>query len=489
MFGWRKKRDGFEWHEYVRTTILLRRANRRRKVDEVRDAAIDGLKHGIKGAQRAAAAGLDSAKAAAAAGLREAADKGSVAGAKGLSSAGSAVSATARSIARGISRLASTIAGAPGRAWRAAPSIAVLPTILQGSRAAGWSSRFAAWFAGTRLGARELTVPMGATGVALAIAAVTRGVRQGFDATTLVIGLAAAVALLLAALPALAREDGPRDAAIRQRGGRPSRSDYQDSDDITYPRARLAQARAMLAWGGIAAALVLGIGPLLTGETSSPAEPAGIVTSSISRSDAASGPLAGSASILSGDTLRISGRIVQLAGIEVPEASQSCVRDSGTRWPCGAAARRALEQLARREKLSCETVENRSTAPPLVRCRTGAGSDIAAEMVRAGHAFAEQAFFASYGSEEQQARGAKAGIWSGTPQRPADYRAARWDEAKKTAPEGCPIKGRISGRERTYVLPWSDDYNRVKIRDGRGRWFCSEDEARAAGWTPSHRRS
>lgn len=489
MFGWRKKRDGFEWHEYVRTTILLRRANRRRKVDEVRDAAIDGLKHGIKGAQRAAAAGLDNARAAAAAGMREAADKGSAAGSKGLSSAGSALSAGARGIAGGMGRLASIIAQVPGRAWRAARSMAALSGSLKGSRAAAWSSAFAAWLAGTRIGAPAMAVPLGATGVALAIGAIARGARHGVDATTLVIGFAAVAALLLAALPAFAHDDGPRDAAIRQRGGRPSRSDYQASDDITYRRPRFAEARAMLAWGGVAAALVLLVGPLLTGEASSPAGPAGIVTSSISRSDATPDSLAGGASILSGDTLRISGRMVQLAGIEAPEAAQSCVRDSGTRWPCGAAARRALEQLTRRERLSCETVEARSTAPALVRCRTGAGSDIAAEMVRAGHAFAEQGFFASYGNEEQQARGAKAGIWSGSPQRPGEYRAARWDEAKKTAPEGCPIKGRVSGRERTYVLPWSDEYNRVKIRDGRGRWFCSEDEARAAGWTPSQRRS
>ena len=44
MLGWRKKREGFEWHDYVRTTILVRRANRRQKVDDARKAAAEGLK-------------------------------------------------------------------------------------------------------------------------------------------------------------------------------------------------------------------------------------------------------------------------------------------------------------------------------------------------------------------------------------------------------------------------------------------------------------
>jgi hypothetical protein len=36
-----------------------------------------------------------------------------------------------------------------------------------------------------------------------------------------------------------------------------------------------------------------------------------------------------------------------------------------------------------------------------------------------------------------------------------------------------------------YVLPWSPDYRRVRVRSQRGeRWFCTEEEAVAAGWQP-----
>ena len=41
MFGWRRKNDGFEWNEYVRTTIKLRREDRRRKLLEIKASAAE----------------------------------------------------------------------------------------------------------------------------------------------------------------------------------------------------------------------------------------------------------------------------------------------------------------------------------------------------------------------------------------------------------------------------------------------------------------
>jgi len=83
----------------------------------------------------------------------------------------------------------------------------------------------------------------------------------------------------------------------------------------------------------------------------------------------------------------------------------------------------------------------------------------------------------------------KAGLWvGGEAERPSDFRAKVWEEAKRRAPEGCPIKGLVTGRERVYVLPWAPDYERGRIQKARGeRWFCSEQEALAAGWKPAVR--
>ena len=44
MFGWRRRKDGFEWHKYVRTTILVRREQRRQRFDDARQAAVESLK-------------------------------------------------------------------------------------------------------------------------------------------------------------------------------------------------------------------------------------------------------------------------------------------------------------------------------------------------------------------------------------------------------------------------------------------------------------
>ena len=49
----------------------------------------------------------------------------------------------------------------------------------------------------------------------------------------------------------------------------------------------------------------------------------------------------------------------------------------------------------------------------------------------------------------------------------------------------CNIKGNIShnGGKRIYHMPGDRDYERTRISTSRGeRYFCSEAEARAAGW-------
>jgi len=50
---------------------------------------------------------------------------------------------------------------------------------------------------------------------------------------------------------------------------------------------------------------------------------------------------------------------------------------------------------------------------------------------------------------------------------------------------GCNIKGNISidTGERIYHVPGQEYYDETRISWGHGeRWFCSETDARAAGW-------
>jgi hypothetical protein len=54
---------------------------------------------------------------------------------------------------------------------------------------------------------------------------------------------------------------------------------------------------------------------------------------------------------------------------------------------------------------------------------------------------------------------------------------------------GCPIKGNISKNtgERIYHMPGQDYYAQTRIDWISGeRWFCSEANARAAGWRKAH---
>jgi endonuclease YncB( thermonuclease family) len=104
-------------------------------------------------------------------------------------------------------------------------------------------------------------------------------------------------------------------------------------------------------------------------------------------------------------------------------------------------------------------------------------------MVTRGLVFAAQGLFSSYGRLEQDARNARKGVWKGPAERPDEYRARLWEAAKKASPQGCPIKGQVSRNERLYFVPWQAGYQRVRIRADKGeKWFCSEQEAQAAGW-------
>ncbi|WP_210203360.1 hypothetical protein [Breoghania corrubedonensis] len=60
---------------------------------------------------------------------------------------------------------------------------------------------------------------------------------------------------------------------------------------------------------------------------------------------------------------------------------------------------------------------------------------------------------------------------------------------EKPAPPGCRIKGNInSDGARIYHVPGKSRwYSRTCINRPGERWFCSEEEARAAGWRAPRR--
>ena len=193
---------------------------------------------------------------------------------------------------------------------------------------------------------------------------------------------------------------------------------------------------------------------------------------------AAAETLAGQARVIDGDTLEIAGERLRLHGVDAPEAGQTCADAAGRAWDCGGFATAALAALAA-PGLVCEGDERDRYGRLVARCRAG-GADIGAALVERGAAFAYARYSIDYLGHEARAKAAGRGVWAGAAERPDVVRASG---GQQDAPEGCAIKGNISGNGRLYHLPGSRAYGATVVSTAKGeRWFCSEDQALAAGW-------
>lgn len=125
----------------------------------------------------------------------------------------------------------------------------------------------------------------------------------------------------------------------------------------------------------------------------------------------------GAARVIDGDSLEFSGEQVRLKGIDAPEGRQFCQRD-GARWACGAAAAAALRKLIGGHHVTCRGGEFDRYGRLLAYCDVE-GVEINRQMVRDGWALS---YGGAYLGEEQAAKAAKRGLWSGSFERPADWR-------------------------------------------------------------------
>lgn len=454
---WRKRNDGFEWHQYVRTTIKLRREARREKAEQLKHQAVGA----VKAVGAAAADGVMAASAAAADGVKVAgsvaAGGAKVAGAKaaeGARVAGSKAGAAARLGALAIGTGTRMAASRAGQAARIG---------LEGlGRTAGRAGSGLVRALGPALDvlAREgLGKPLAIGGaVAVAAGSVRASILRELDGQALVVLLIGVAGILLAFLPRLLIGKGlalPEALATR------------------LPSAgQAAKAGLVLAIAGGAIVLYQGGGVRIGAVGALPSLPFTGTAEIVEGRAAAIGP----------DVVRIGQAVLRLADIEAPERDQVCTRPGNRRWRCGDSAANALARLANGRALKCELRGRDANGTALATCRDGE-TDINAQLVKGGLVFAEAGLLARYGALEGEARAAKAGLWGGDAMRPAEWRRKVWEEAKRRAPTGCPIKGQMAGGARTYVLPWSQDYERVRVNPQRGgRWFCSEEEAITAGW-------
>jgi endonuclease YncB( thermonuclease family) len=214
--------------------------------------------------------------------------------------------------------------------------------------------------------------------------------------------------------------------------------------------------------------------------------------------------LSGVPRVVDGDTLAIGTTKIRLEGIDAPETDQVCLNANGVRWTCGIDSRDQLAAHIGNRLISCSPNGTDAYKRTLAICSL-AGEDLNAWMVQQGWALAYVQYSTVYRKVEDDARANQRGLWQGAFIAPWDWRHRNNKtvilgafsvpinaQAVLLAPSvtdgapspECTIKGNVNRNgERIYHLPNQRFYARIKMDEGDGkRWFCTPEEAEAAGW-------
>ena len=214
--------------------------------------------------------------------------------------------------------------------------------------------------------------------------------------------------------------------------------------------------------------------------------------------------LSGVPSVVDGDTLAIGATKVRLEGIDAPETDQICLNANGVRRTCGIDVRDQLAVHIGGRAVICSPNGTDAYKRTLAICSLG-GEDLNAWMVQQGWALAYVRYSSAYRKVEDDARTHQRGLWRGAFIAPWDWRhrntktvilgalsvpiTAQAVLLAPSATEGapspeCTIKGNVSRKgERIYHMQNQKFYARIRMDKGGGtRWFCTPEEAEAAGW-------
>jgi len=213
--------------------------------------------------------------------------------------------------------------------------------------------------------------------------------------------------------------------------------------------------------------------------------------------------------IRDGDQVAFGNQRVRLAGVAAPSSDQLCLNAASERWRCGAAAQEALAAFAGDKSWTCHVLRTDRFGRSVAKCEVG-GEDVSQWLVKNGWALAYVKYVQTYAADEKIARDSRAGIWAGAFIAPWDWRVRN----KKTAilgttkpPENslaillasasgpvapspaCKIKGNVNrAGVCIYHTPESRWYAKISMKISKGtRWFCSKEEAEAAGCRETRR--
>lgn len=220
--------------------------------------------------------------------------------------------------------------------------------------------------------------------------------------------------------------------------------------------------------------------------------------------------VAAEAIVKDGDTLQIGSVPYKLAGVDAPELDQPCVDEHADNWACGVEARDRLVKLINKRDVRCEDFGDDKTS----KGRKTGLCTVAGETVSLNQAVIQAGYGigiappakAGFPLDEAKAADAKQGLWRGCFVAPADFRGKVTDgkllgsacapdkeKALRAAlfpadlpkPDGCNIRAKqvrrakLTGNVGVYLIPQCQNYATQPKPD---RWFCSEDDARAAGY-------
>lgn len=233
----------------------------------------------------------------------------------------------------------------------------------------------------------------------------------------------------------------------------------------------------------------------------------------------ASPAVAAEAVVKDGDTIQIGTVTYNLAGLDAPEVDQPCVDEHADNWACGVEARDRLIKLVGKREVRCEDLgEDRADKGRRAALCTVAGEAISLNqaVIQSGFGITTEATAkagaskagakANFQADEAAARDKRQGLWRGCFVTPADFRAKATDARLQGAscpaanekalraalfpedlpkPDGCNIRAKqvrrakLTGNVGVYLIPQCQNYATQPKPD---RWFCSEDDARAAGY-------
>lgn len=224
---------------------------------------------------------------------------------------------------------------------------------------------------------------------------------------------------------------------------------------------------------------------------------------------------AAEAIISDADTLKLGPVTYRLDGIDAPEVDQVCLDKQGGTWPCGIEARDRLKAYLGTRAVTCNDLGPDKAYPRRrigVCFRQGDTISLNQWLVREGLALNFEPYAKGRFKVDQTSAQAKGlGLWRGCFANPQDVR--RWNKSKavllgascaldgdKAAkakvfpdsaamPPGCSIKGtyavraRLTGYRGIYHLEGCRSYRNTTSPQ---RWFCSEEDARAAGFRKAY---